>query len=68
MKLIDNTMKKKSGLIVITYLASFLFRGNFGDLMRIWKSYGEAIFASLIISYITEILIKKIGNKNENRY
>lgn len=68
MKLIDNTMRKKSGLMVITYLASFLFRGNFIELIRIWKSYGKAILVSIIISYITEILIKKIGSKNENRY
>ena len=66
MTLIDKVMKRKSGILVITYIGSFLFDGNFGDQVRVWKDFGEAILAAVIISYLVGIFLKRLVAKNEN--
>lgn len=66
MTLIDKVMKKKSGILVITYIGSFLFDGNFGDQVRVWKDFGEAILVAVIISYLVGSLLKRLVIKYEN--
>ena len=66
MTLIDKVMKRKSGLLVITYIGSFLFKGSFIDQVKVWKNFGEAILAAVIISFLVGELLKKLVTKYEN--